>query len=277
MRAVTAEHRATTRTLVITSPRSELGAALSEQAGAVAAALAAPVLLSVASQPPNTLLHDGHAWKSHTPARIVADARRAVTAARRARASLLVHASYAFLRAAEPGGRPGDRLRPIVDAGLEAEAIVLDAGVAASVVRLGYLYGQRSRDLRAYRRAFRLGRPYWAGPTRRRHDFLHVDDAVRALLRAAQQARTSGIHYATDGHPLPFATFMDYFARRVGNRLPLRLPAISRPFSHLVVAEEHMQMVELGVSGPARPQVRGFRPRFADYRAGIDQIVDSWG
>lgn len=263
----------------ITAPSSELGLALQEElraGGSRRGAAGGRTLVNIASQSPNTLLHDGHAWKRHTPARIVADTRAALDSPAGRAADFVVHASYAFLRAAEAGARVGDRLQPILDAALEAERLVLDSPTAACVIRLGYLYGPRSRDLRAFRRSFRIGRLYWAGPRSALHDYLHHTDAAAGLLRAAGARPAGRILHLTDGTPASFSAFMDQFARLVGNPLPLHLPAIARRPAHLVVAEEHMQMAELGVTGPALPTLPGFKPRFPDYRSGLAEVIAAW-
>lgn len=263
----------------ITAPSSELGQALQEQlraGGSRRGAAGGRTLVNIASQPPNTLLHDGHAWKRHTPARIVADTRAALDSPAGRAADFVVHASYSSLRAPEVGARAGDRLQPILDAALEAERLILDSPTPACVIRLGYLYGPRSRDLRAYRRAFRIGRLYWAGPRWARHDHLHHADAARGLLLAARARPAGRVLYLTDGMPASFAAFMDYFARLVGNPLPLHLPAISRRLAHLAVAEEHMQMVEMGVTGPALPTLPRFTPRFPGYRSGLADVIAAW-
>jgi nucleoside-diphosphate-sugar epimerase len=230
---------------------------------------AGTVLVSVVTQPANSLLHDGHRWRRFPPARIRAAADEAVALARRRRATLLVHASFALLGSVDRGEQPGAVLLPYLEATLEAEAIVLGGGVPACVVRLGYLYGPDFRDLKVYRRAFRLGRPYWSGPARRVHHFLHVDDAVTALLSAAARAPVGRTVYATDDQPTSFRTFMDHFAKRAGNPLPLHLPELLRPLSQFVVAPEHMDMVKLGERFEARPRVPGWKPRYPDYRSGL--------
>jgi nucleoside-diphosphate-sugar epimerase len=234
------------------------------------------VLLNLALQPPNTLLHDGHLWKRYTPARIVAETEIMLADPAHRRADLIVHASYAFLRAVEQGAQPGPELAPIDAAALAAEEMVLGARRPACVVRLGYLYGPESKDLRAYRTAFRLGRPYWAGPKKNRQHHLHTADAARALGLAAEQPPQDPISYATDERPASFQDFMDHFAHLVGNPLPTHLWRISRPFAHVVVGEEHMEMVELGVKGQATPQVSGFDPRYRDYREGLAQVITAW-
>jgi nucleoside-diphosphate-sugar epimerase len=145
------------------------------------------------------------------------------------------------------------------------------------VVRLGYLYGPESRDLRAYRAAFRLGRPYWAGPRAALQYHLHQFDAVSALLAAAVPRNAGRILYATDRKPVSFMQFMDDFARRIGRRFPLHVPRIAAPLMKLVVREEHMQQVALAMRARApAPRVPGWKPAFADYRDGLDQIIEAW-
>ncbi len=261
--------------LLVTAPRSELGKVVAnlraEEDGH-----GAPVIVNLALQVPNTLLHDGHAWWSDPAAHIIASTRRVLAAARRDQAAFLVHASYAFLECAESGATVGKRMRPVVDAAQEAEAMVLESEQRACVVRLGYLYGPQWRDLRAYRVAFRLGRPYWAGPRRNLQHHLYGEDAARALLTAAQRRPSGRLTYATDSTPVSFADFMDHFARLVGRARPLHLPRASRPFVQLVVREPHMEMVEMAATGHAAPRLPGWRPRVTDYREGLGEVIEAW-
>ena len=262
--------------LTLTAPRSELGGVLSAALARAPTRGGGPrVVIDISLQPPNNLLHDGRRWATFSPSRLSTLAR--ATQRRHADADFLVHASYLFLNAVEAGARPGDTLRPIVDGALAAERIVMDGAVPACVVRLGYVYGPESRDLRAYRRAFRLGRPYWAGPPETTQRHLHSDDAVRALLAAARQRAQGSLLSASDDLPASFAAFMDEFARLMGNPLPLHLPAATRPLAHVIVAEGHMQMVELeSGTGPVGARPRSFAPEFADYRGGLRQVVIAW-
>ena len=248
--------------LSITGRRSELGRLLSQRR--------APgrVHINVSGQSANTLLHDGHAWKGFARA-AVAGVRRAL----RTDASMLVHASFAFVV-----GRPQkEPLRSIAETILECERLVLSGPVPVCVLRLGYLYGPESRDLRAYREAFRIGRPYWAGPRAALQYHLHQYDAVSALLAAAVRRNAGKILYATDGKPASFMQFMDDFARMVGNRFPLHVPAIATPVIRLIVREEHMQQAALAM--PARtpaPCVPGWKPGFRGYRKGLVQVIEAW-
>jgi nucleoside-diphosphate-sugar epimerase len=260
--------------LDLTGARTELGRAL----------IATPrrrdlgtVHFSLAGQQANSLLSDGHAWQDFERITLAAT-RRAMRAAEQARAALLVHASFAFVHAVEAGQPLDDPLRAHAETILECERRVLAGPVPACVVRLGYLYGPGSADLRAYRKAFRLGRPYWSGPPRTLQYHLHCADAARALLAAARPRNAGKRCYATDGHPLPFRTFMDAFAHRVGRARPLHLPAIAKPFARVIIREEHMQQTAFGMPRRAPgPSVPGWTPRYADYRAGLDEVVAAWG
>ncbi len=232
------------------------------------------VLINVAGQPANSLLHDGQAWKRYPPSRLIGDAEAALRSA--ARADFVVHAGFHFAGARDAGLEVADSLAATVEGALAAEQVVLQARRPACVVRLGYLYGPGSRSLRAYRRAFRIGRPYWAGPARVRQRFLHTHDAARALLAAARGVAGS-VTVAADDQPATFAAFMDHFARLVGNPLPLHIPGVLAPVSHLVIAQEHMDMVRLATARiPDRPRPRGFTPRFPAYRGGLREVVHAW-
>ena len=258
----------------ITGARSELGGVVARHLGAGAAE---NIHIDVAGQQANTLLHDGHAWKDFARTAL-AGTRRAMRSARTAGAPMLVHASFAFVHAVERGASVKEPLRSSIDAILECEALALSGPVPACVVRLGYLYGPESADLRAYRAAFRLGRPYWSGPAKALQYHLHQFDAVAALLAAARPGNAGKIFYATDGRPVSFMRLMDAFAHRVGRRTPLHLPLFSKPLAKLIVREEHMQQTALGMPPRApSPGVPGWKPRFPDYRKGLDQVIEVWG
>lgn len=258
----------------VTGARSELGRVLASRRTTDAGS---PMHVNVAGQQANTLLHDGHAWKDFARTAL-AGTRRAMRAAGEEGAPLLVQASFAFVHAVEQGESVEEPLRSMVETIRECEALALAGQVPACVVRLGYLYGPQSADLRAYRDAFCLGRPYWSGPPRALQYHLHQLDAAAALLAAARPRNAGKTLYATDGHALAFMKLMDAFAHRVGRKTPLHLPLFSGPLAKLIVAREHMQQVALPMPRKApAPRVPGWKPRFLDYRKGLDQVIADWG
>ncbi len=260
-------------TLSISGARLELGAVLKQLVGRSQSDAAH---INLCGQQANTLLHDGHAWRDFI-ATMPGATRRALRVARTANATMFVHASFAFVDAAERGTTLPEPLQSCVDAILESEAMVRAAALPACVVRLGYLYGPDSADLRAYRRAFRLGRPYWSGESGAGQYHIHQHDAASALRAATRVGKAGRIYYATDGHAVPFEQFMDAFARLVGRRMPLHLPLRSRLFARAIIREEHMQQTALTMPRQApSPRVPGWRPGFADYRSGLDQVIAAW-
>ncbi|HYL72085.1 MAG TPA: hypothetical protein VEY89_12355, partial [Candidatus Dormibacteraeota bacterium] len=101
----------------VNAPRSELGAIVSERsADLVSQGGHERVVINVALQAPNSLLHDGQAWKRYPPQRLLEDTRAALRSSRRA--SFLVHASYLFAGANDAALEPGAALRPLIDAAL---------------------------------------------------------------------------------------------------------------------------------------------------------------
>ena len=97
------------------------------------------------------------------------------------------------------------------------------------------------------------------------------------MLAAAKPRNVGKMLYATDGHAVSLMTLMDSFARRVGRRTPLHLPLLSKPIAKVIIREEHMQQTALGM--PPRvpsPRVPEWKPRFPDYRKGLDQVIETW-
>lgn len=261
--------------LSLTGVRSELGQVLAALPMPAAGPHAA-VHINLAGQQANTLLHDGHAWQDF-PRLLLAGTRRALHSASAAGAASFVHASFAFVRAVEQGARLDEPLASCVAAILQAEALVLSGPLPASVVRLGYLYGPHSADLRAYKTAFGLMRPYWSGDEHAPQHHLHQHDAASALLEAARAGASGKTWYATDGHAASFEAFMDAFAHCVGCTRPLHLPRLSAPLARIIICKEHMQQTALAMPGAApSPLVPRWRPRFRDHHTGLEQVIQAW-
>lgn len=261
--------------IVLTGQRTELGQVLVREHTAGGVPGRGRTLINLSLQGPNTLLSDGHAWWSDAPGHILATTRRALGEAQRTRAGFVVHASYAFLDAA--GAAPaGSWVREVAEAAREAEEMVLGSGRRACVVRVGYLYGPESRDLRAYRRAFALGRPYWAGPRGNLQHHVHTTDAARALVQVAATRPEAPLLHLSDGTPASFADFMDHFAHLVGRSRPLHLPRVAGLLVRPVVATPHQQLCDLAAPAQLMPRLSRFTPRFRDYRAGLAQVVEAW-
>jgi hypothetical protein len=60
--------------------------------------------------------------------------------------------------------------------------------------------------------------------------------------------------------------------------MPVHRPPFSKPVARVIVCEEFMQQTAPPM--PRRtptPRVPGWRPKFTDYRKGLDRVVAVWG
>jgi len=243
------------------------------------------VVLSLASQRANTLLHDGHKWRGQEqsiPAETTGllHALQNVKSGRNGNSPTLIYASYAFLYgnardAAETAPLTAGTLDPAFAAAIHGEERVRAASIPATVLRLGYLYGPAYKDLALYVKAFRLHRLYWAGPERGRANFLHVEDAAQALALVAASRPAGEVFNVVDGAPASFANFMDYFARSYGFAHPRHVPTWSAGLARRFITPQHMRQTALvtSVNDAAFRRRFDWAPRFPDYRAGLDDTI----
>jgi nucleoside-diphosphate-sugar epimerase len=244
------------------------------------------IVLSLASQRANTLLHDGHKWRGQEQS-IPAETSALLLAlqtfrsgAADAPAPLLIYGSYAFLYgnardAVETAPLTVGPLDPAFDAAIRAEGQVRAAGIPATILRLGYLYGPTFKDLALYVKAFRLHRLYWAGPGRGRANFLHVEDAAEALALVAASRPSGEVFNVVDGSPVSFANFMDYFARGYGFAYPRHVPTWSAGLARRFITSQHMRQAALvtTVNDAAFRRRFGWSPRYPNYHTGLDDTI----
>lgn len=128
--------------------------------------------------------------------------------------------------------------------------------------------------LGATRRAIRAARA--ADATFLVHTSFAFVDAVERGAKVDEPLRPGKTCYSTDGHATAFEEFMDAFAHRIGRPNPMHLPLLSPLLARLIIREEHMQQTALAMPHRAPlPRVPGWRPRFPDYRTGLDQVVEN--
>jgi len=127
----------------------------------------AQAVLNLMPQIANSLLSDGKGWKDFDKM-LSATITALLEALRESGIQLLVHASYAFLYSNAKNATentllstPGDD--SIFAAAIAAENRVLNGKTPTCLLRLGYLYGPQSQDLKPYIKPFQLRRPYFVG------------------------------------------------------------------------------------------------------------------
>jgi nucleoside-diphosphate-sugar epimerase len=253
-----------------------------DRLGALLSGAQPDVVLHLAPQRTNTLLHDGHKWRGYEQS-LPAEATALIEALKSGKIGnlpLLVYASYAFLygnarNADESTPLTVGSLDPAFAAAIQAEGLVRAAGVPATVLRLGYLYGPGFKDLALYVKSFQWHRLYLSGSKRSLANFLQVEDAARALALVAERKPAGEVFNVVDGAPASFADFMDYFALTWGFRHAGHIPDWSSAIARRWIAPQHMKQVALVTTvsaGKVRQQL-AWEPRYPDYRAGLDETV----
>jgi nucleoside-diphosphate-sugar epimerase len=98
------------------------------------------------------------------------------------------------------------------------EAMVLANSVALPivVVRLPYVWGPGNTLVPALVAAVSTGRFRWIGNGRHSISILHVQNAVRGLLKAAEHGRGGEVYWLSDGAPVELRTFFERQLRHAG-------------------------------------------------------------
>jgi len=244
----------------------------------------ADVVVNLTPQKANTLLSDGQDWKGFDKTLSVTTA-ALLTAVKDTDVKLLIHTSYTFLYGntrdateSTPLSVPGDDA--IFKMAIATENQVTNSQIPNCVLRLGYLYGPESEDLKLYIKSFKLGRPYFAGPESNLGNWLHFEDAAAALVLVAEQQPRGAFFNVVDGVPVSFADFIDRFAFTLGRKRPAHIPMWLTPLALvLVVTPQQVDLLKLitSVNSDSFRKQFGWSPRYVSYREGLQQTVDMWG
>lgn len=243
----------------------------------------ADVVLNLVPQFPNTLLNDGQDWKRFDNT-LSQNTTALLEAVKETDIKLLVHTSYAFLygnatEATEDTTLTAPNDDSLFQVAIAAENQVKNSNIPSCVLRMGYLYGPQSEDLKLYVKSFKLGRPYYAGYPDKLTNWLHFEDAALALVQVAEQQPVDTVFNVVDGHPVSFADFIDCFAFRLGRKRPGHIPIWLTPLALvLVVTPQQVELLKLSttVKSDAIRQQLGWSPRYASYREGLQQTVQTW-
>lgn len=244
------------------------------------------VIVNLAGQRANTLLHDGHNWGElkalpHTTHALLQGVRMS-----KIDAQLLIHGSFAFLYGNGPTEDEGSPLRPprgdeFFQAAVKAEQIIADNEVVPfTILRFGYFYGPQSRDLKLYELSFKMQRPYYAGPESHRANYVHFEDAAPALVLTVDKQPAGRIINVVDGTAASFGDLIDEYARQLGRRKPSRIPSLLVGAVPLLITPQQVKMLELTADElgyEKAEQLLGWTPQYSDYRAGLAQTLQRWG
>jgi len=248
----------------------------------------ADVVLNLAPQKSNTLLHDGQGWRGldeRLPKQTIA----LLQAANASGVQFLLHGSYAFLYGSAEDG-DGDRideaapLRRQARDRLFAAAIEVEKMISENkhfpvcIMRFGYLYGPHSRDLALYETSFKRFRPYYAGPEEHRGNFVHFTDAARAAVLAGEKQPANVIINVVDGTAVSFGIFIDTFAQALGRKKPRRIPLWAVRFAPAIASQQvkQLNLHAAQVDNSRARRLLEWTPAYPSYHEGLAQTVRVW-
>lgn len=215
----------------------------------------------------NSLLHDGWKWRGF--ARFgPAHATELLQVGRESESRLVVFGGFA-LAAAGPFEAPD--LRPA----LEVEGALRSSDLPVCTLRLGWLYGPRMENLRQYRTAFRLMRPYYGGP-RTPQSWLYEEDAAAAVVAAVERGQPGEVYGVADERPASNREVLDHFAWHVARRLPISFPRLGLPFSPVQKAQALVLDRSSVVDSGAFRKATGWRPEHPTYVEGMAAVAAAW-
>ena len=246
------------------------------------AAKGADIVIHAASSVPRKTRPTRGDWKMNS--RIRTEGTRALTECA-ARIGATVYLQQSVLGVARPpNGSHFDEYSPVSPAdpmsfsALDGENIALQAGgrhgFKVSVLRCGCLYGADSAHTRWLGERLKRGRIAVIGRGDAVWACLHLDDAARAFITAAEAGRI-GIWHLLDDEPVTVAKFLGAFAERLHLPAPRRLPTwLAR-----TLAGRHVVSAFTASTRTSNRRFRrefGWAPRYPSCQEGLDQVVAVW-
>ena len=239
------------------------------------------VVLNLTPQITNTLLHDGHNWKGYDEI-LPATTTALLEALADTEVKLLVHASYTFLYNDAKDATENDSLKalegdPIFQAAIRVEEQIANSSIPHCTLRIGFLYGPQSQDLKKYETSFKLHRPYYAGPEDNLANFVHYEDAAKALVLVVEQQPVGETFNVVDDKPIPFANFIDTYAMKLGYSQPGHIPLFTKPVAKVIIKEPQMEILDRSTTANSdRIKQLGWNPSYKTYQEGLDQTISIW-
>ncbi len=203
-----------------------------------------------------------------------------IDAAKAADVGYVVHTSFAMLYG-NTGDAPADETSalhpaddPLAQAGRDAEAIVTASGLAYAILRAGYVYGPDSPVIHAISDALSAGRPVHTGEGDNVAPWVTTVDMATALYLAIYEQPQNEIFNIVDDVPTTPKTFLDHLAAEQGLPPQGGMASILKRFNRPQTPE--LLALSTRVSNAKAKDVLGWTPKFADYKAGIDDVLLNW-
>jgi len=209
----------------------------------------------------------------------VLGAQNLVRAARAGGVRRLVVGSGYWVYADEPGTITEDsaldpRGESLVN--LHAERAALDSDTRGSlevlVVRPGMVYGNGSW-FRPVVQAIRDGTYRYVGDGSNAWSFVSLEDTGEGFARVVGLGTPGEVYNLVDGHPATWKEFGDFVSDRLGRPRPSSISASEGVALYGPDVAHHFQARRACSS--AKVERLGWKPRYADFRAGLSALLPS--
>jgi nucleoside-diphosphate-sugar epimerase len=249
---------------------------MGELRSAIAAAKAT-IVVNLAPTYPYQTPQRASEWDTYTP--IVSEGTKALLEAAQAQnVEYVIQASFSFLGGDAHGHGHDDHEplnSPFTDAARAAEAAVTASGIPATVLRFGFIYSAESTALLDLRTALLRNRPLLPGSDHARANWIHAEDAARAIVLAIAVRPVGETLYVVDDKPATPAAFLQAFAGQLGVGAPGQMPLLIRGL--FAGASQQAMLEQPSGASNADTKVRlGWTLKYPTLAAGLEQALMVW-
>jgi len=237
----------------------------------------ADVIVHIAPQNANL---SPYARTSYSAEQVLESTKAIVEAAQTAEIGYFVYPSFAMLYG-NTGGTFADETKslgkvddPLAKVGRQAEILVMESGLNYTILRAGYVYGPTSPVMRAISDALSAGRPVHTGKGDNVAPWVTTVDMATALYLAIYEQPHNEIFNIVDDLPATPREFLDQLAIEQGIATQGGMAALLKRFNRPQAPE--LLGLSTRVSNIKAKDALGWTPKFADYKAGIDDLLLSW-
>ncbi|MDX2137769.1 MAG: NAD(P)-dependent oxidoreductase [Chloroflexota bacterium] len=249
---------------------------MGELRSAIAAAKAS-VVVNLAPTYPYQVPQRATEWDAYTS--VVSDGTKALLEAAQAQGvEYVVQASFSFLGGDAHAHGHDDHeppTAPFIDAAREAEAAVNAYGIPATLLRFGFIYSAESPALHELRNSLLRSRPLVPGSDHTRANWVHAEDAARAIVLAIAVRPVGETLYVVDDKPATPAAFLQNFAGQLGVGAPGQMPLLMRGL--FAGATQQAMMEQPSGASNAETKARlGWTLKYPTLTQGLEQSLMVW-
>lgn len=156
------------------------------------------------------------------------------------------------------------------------QTYIRKSGLPAVIMRLGIVYAEDSKHTQAMIDQLHSQEPAIIGKGDSYWNLIHADDAASAMVQAVKHygLHIGEIYNICDGTPVTARDFMSYLASAVNAPAPKPMSSLS---AWLRLGRDNLKVVQASYKAKNDKAVQKlkWKPAFADYRQGIDHIVEA--